>query len=1417
MMEEETPGLDALRELLLGVKQGEAKGSRAVDRLRTRTARRADSRMEPQHRPWRGLEVDSEFENQKKMASSPWPEPLSPLDHHPEIRRPKKKKKKMSVFGKIMPMGNSPSSLDPIGRVQSRAATPEVFSEEVRCEPPLSCSLAVVRDWSRSFHREESSFESVSVFLETRLREALVQTSAAGMAAPNRARAAMVCDLLLKVPRLFGRYAPLVRNLVSEVLRCVYDDFESLEAKVISKRLSKKSEEEDGFLEALDSIDAQTLFGETAYFDMAFAFRKRAAMLQAELKESSEGAGLVKIFRERFLLWDGRNLLLRCILFFGWRKYTRTMVTGRLRLKRMRLQYWYDRFWEGIEREREEKEGLEERVSAALAEDAKQQQQKQQDDTLSPSPVVKKDDDDDDQDRQRFVGARAHVRRSRRESRRESRSGCLGLLQAAEDQFGDGDPSKAADAALKFLGVAEHRAQLLEALDLLAASRLIDVRTVQLNKNTLSVHDVLISLIRVMEDNAAITLNANLAFSILFATGVKLFNDDDDDTDDDDDDQVTKKNKSIDDEVDYVEWLGFGPLLTNGACYAWERIRNVIADLPPYQRRGSRQEVRDAKATQTDPVTFDDDKKDDDDSENGAIRKKKKAPRRKIFPSNNEDHKEAPQGSKVAIATACQLIPLVYDRLLEICDGTEESAAKVKLAEVAKYALVRRFGIKTIANNYYRSLQRTAQTCSEGDRRLELFALVFGIDFSNADSPQESSGRLLKQQQQRGKSSSTVTPPKKDPERQNEVVAIFADLWQNYFTALEAFESTKISSGGAARKRIRASIRLVRPEKGKASASHFGSFLARLSTGEEQVCSQQEKKDAVEKLKSLAEFQSASAADLEKIIEASFIYEAPAGVTLLTQKDASQEAVLILGLEGEASVYVKTSSLLEESSSSNNKGTLVKTMVAPFVCGEGRLLTGMKPTATMIVSSQTAKILVCRLEAFEQLLESGNKALLGLEINVVQRAEERLAATGASVSRERIAVYRQFFTDVDVTRSGKIILPELLEALNVRGTKLQTRDLEKAFQQGNTKELDFEQFIKLCDSLSRRGKRLFDKGNISDVLKTMSDSKGGKKKGPSSNVLYEAFVVSVERTFRHGHVHEPETYKQLIDTLDAIQKRKVSEPSQFLASAAAKVDANNKRQDGPATKPSDQEQTTKEFVVIDADEAFLAAMKFWEIEAKCKYKLVRVTRARIKVGTLVARWLKRKRERKQERQLFEKFLEKDKATLRGVVDYGNFIDLVEDAYGAPIDDDLGALLFAEFEDLAAHMAYQSKEALAYAQRALCAHVAAAKIQLFRLRTKSAAKKNTKTLSSSSKQEDTSAKRRAQVLISICISASLATRTDLLDHDGGVADIVANLHIDVGARITQFLLSIRPPKVNLEAAFLAFQHHGLRMGAGATKT
>ena len=183
-------------------------------------------------------------------------------------------------------------------------------------------------------------------------------------------------------------------------------------------------------------VDAAVLFREATFFDHGEAMRRKAIRLQEELNELTEGAGLVKVFRDRFLLWDGRNLLLRMILFRGWLRHARVMAGGRRRLRRLRLQYWFDRYWEGLEREREEREAFERaRADAAAASRAGKTKaaadRRKTRMTRRASAVV-------------FDGAAAHLPGS-----------SFGIIS---------DAQHAGDVALRFLGLASHRAALAKAI-----------------------------------------------------------------------------------------------------------------------------------------------------------------------------------------------------------------------------------------------------------------------------------------------------------------------------------------------------------------------------------------------------------------------------------------------------------------------------------------------------------------------------------------------------------------------------------------------------------------------------------------------------------------------------------------------------------------------------------------------------------------------------------------------------------------------------------------------------------------------------------------------------------------------------------------------------------------------------------------
>ena len=107
-----------------------------------------------------------------------------------------------------------------------------------------------------------------------------------------------------------------------------------------------------------------------------------------------------------------------------------------------------------------------------------------------------------------------------------------------------------------------------------------------------------------------------------------------------------------------------------------------------------------------------------------------------------------------------------------------------------------------------------------------------------------------------------------------------------------------------------------------------------------------------------------------------------------------------------------------------------------------------------------------------------------------------------------------------MNRTGRVNLSELLEAIQSKGTSVSMRDVEKAFKSADKDgdlELEFDEFIIMCDNLLRRGKRLFEQKRVSDVLVDIA----------RSHVLLEAFYVAIERTWKHTASHEPRTYAEL--------------------------------------------------------------------------------------------------------------------------------------------------------------------------------------------------------------------------------------------------------------------------------------------------
>ncbi|GMI33067.1 hypothetical protein TrCOL_g2329 [Triparma columacea] len=84
-----------------------------------------------------------------------------------------------------------------------------------------------VHRYRESMQNEKSKFESLGLLCETRLKECIAHTSLVEEL-PDEYRMAVVCDILLKLTPVFGRYDALITVLVKEIMRGVYEDFDEV-------------------------------------------------------------------------------------------------------------------------------------------------------------------------------------------------------------------------------------------------------------------------------------------------------------------------------------------------------------------------------------------------------------------------------------------------------------------------------------------------------------------------------------------------------------------------------------------------------------------------------------------------------------------------------------------------------------------------------------------------------------------------------------------------------------------------------------------------------------------------------------------------------------------------------------------------------------------------------------------------------------------------------------------------------------------------------------------------------------------------------------------------------------------------------------------------------------------------------------
>ena len=217
----------------------------------------------------------------------------------------------------------------------------------------------IIDGWVRSFEVEKSSYDSVAVFAEIRLHEALAATheqqndstlNAHRLAAegreggvgktrhpppppskepeqPSAVRAALCCDLLLKMSKLFGRYEPIMETLTQELLKCIYVDYDSAIADV-------------------PSPDARTFYSSSPYFSLLQATQMHRDELIDELEVYNAGVDLRAAIQKcsvgvKTMFNDARRAI-RDIIFRVWATHVRSKKNRMLKFKkRCMLQPWW--------------------------------------------------------------------------------------------------------------------------------------------------------------------------------------------------------------------------------------------------------------------------------------------------------------------------------------------------------------------------------------------------------------------------------------------------------------------------------------------------------------------------------------------------------------------------------------------------------------------------------------------------------------------------------------------------------------------------------------------------------------------------------------------------------------------------------------------------------------------------------------------------------------------------------------------------------------------------------------------------------------------------------------------------------------------------------------------------------------------
>mmetsp|Transcript_11231 Transcript_11231/g.22976 ORF Transcript_11231/g.22976 Transcript_11231/m.22976 type:complete len:937 (+) Transcript_11231:45-2855(+) len=213
---------------------------------------------------------------------------------------------------------------------------------------------SIIDSWVKSFDIEKNSYDSVALFAEVRLKEALAATDEIKLFSgfktkgeftrwevidgvrtkvhadkqseegkpkfPSALRIAMCSDLMRKISGMFGRYESVMKTLTEEMMRCIYSDYDSV-------------------ISGAGYIDARTFYHCTPYFEQLKNCEIRRDELIEELDVYNDGVDLRKAIAKcsvgvRTMFNDARRAI-RDIIFRVWKDY---VMLRKRKMKKLRLR-----------------------------------------------------------------------------------------------------------------------------------------------------------------------------------------------------------------------------------------------------------------------------------------------------------------------------------------------------------------------------------------------------------------------------------------------------------------------------------------------------------------------------------------------------------------------------------------------------------------------------------------------------------------------------------------------------------------------------------------------------------------------------------------------------------------------------------------------------------------------------------------------------------------------------------------------------------------------------------------------------------------------------------------------------------------------------------------------------------------------